>query len=737
MATPVTDEDHDMDDQSDVEDESRIDGHDETQLNGQHETVHESSTPTNYSLFDIHPQLGKLRQQLHDLDTPIELPRVDFEAVIPYMDNVWRKLKSSEQTQAADNTELYWCKLRKHPGAKPHTPRPTPEGKQARKRKPKEEKACNMSMKVIYSHGPEKVTIMKSAEGETHTHDLDLMDQQKRNTGVMDTARREAVRGFQPASIWWKMQQEPDKLEAAGGKFMKISDVRNVQYPWRQENPDVPLKAHTGYNSARTGPKPGQQNLRTKPSPSQTPAQPAVPNNPPPPPQQEPHAPPYHQQHPPVPQPAHGPAAPADEILHYPLEQRHFLGPYLPDQAAIAARNRPHVTLTWAQGLDGRIASSPGYRTALSGPETKSMTHFLRSTHDAILVGVRTAIADDPGLNCRLSGAGGYGGPGQRWQPRPIIIDPSGRLIIRPEMKILQVANRGWAKAPWIIVGPNVNLHPVAVSTLKSHGGEYLMINDVDQYGRIGWEGIFQVLFRENIKSIMIEGGGLVLSELLSRRYLPSIDSVITTVVPTFLGKGGVEVSPHTEYDSNRMILQNRLQQVRWQPIGAAGEVIMCGKLEQPHVQGNGILHGIVEMANADGSHDQHRPPQHQQQQPQQQHGPPQGPPQHHNQWPPPGQHGHPPPHAPHYQGHPPQGPPPPQGASHQGQPPPGQPQHGPPPPQQGAPQQQGPPPPQGSPNQQRSSQPPPPQHHQQQHPYHPPPPASASPRHGGAPPKR
>lgn len=678
-----------MEDQSDVEEESKLE---DSFANGNQE-VHESTTSTDYSLFDLPPDLGRLRHQLHDLETAIEMPKVDFQAVMPYMDNVWRKLKSSEQTQ---NAELYWCKLRKPPGAKPHVPRPTPEGKQARKRKRKEEKTCGMAMKVIYDDGLDTVTIMKAVEGERHTHDLDMMDEQKRNSGIMDTSRREAVRGFQPASIFWKMQQEPEKLEAAGGKYCKLSDIRNTQYAWRQENPDAILQAHTGYNSTRAGPKPGQpREPKPKPSPAQTAAQPAAlaSQSIQPPPQQQ-----LLQQPPPAALVHYAAPLPA-QVLYFPMAMRRVLNSYLPDQAMIAAKNRPHVTLTWASSLDGRIASSPGYRTALSGPDTKAMTHFLRSTHDAILIGVRTAIADDPSLNCRLSGAGGFGGPGIKWQPRPIIIDPTGRLVIRPEMNILRVAAMGRAKAPWIIVRPDAKLHTGAVATLKAHGGEYLMINEFDPYGRFGWEGIFQVLYREGIKSIMIEGGGLVLSELLSRRHLSSVDSVIMTIVPTFLGRMGVQVTQETEYDHSRAILQNRLADVTWQPMGSTGDIVMCGRLEQPPAQSNGILQGIVEMANADGSHQgQDRPAASHPSAPapapapyqvpwagRPQQGPSQGPPQHSAPQQASPHHGPPPPGPPQHS--PPQQAPPHHGPLQKGPPQPGPPQYGPP---QQRPQEQG-----------------------------------------------
>lgn len=705
MAAAAADDDHDMEDQSDGDEESKGDilYEGESQLNGQ--DVAESTTPTDYSLYDLPPRLAVLRQQIHDLDQTIELPKVDWEAIVPYMDNVWRKLKSSEQTETSQNVELYWCKLRKASNIKTHQPRPTPEGKQPRKRKPKEEKPCNMAMKVTYSSGAlDKVTIQKHVAGDRHTHDLEFMDAQKRNSGIMNTARREAVRGFQPASIWWKMQTEPEKLEAAGGKFMKISDVRNVQYQWRQEHPDMPLKAHTGYNAARVGPRPGQPPplARQKSSPQIVAAHAAHPQSG----YQQPQRPPPNPQPAPNPQPYqhhHAPPPPGAEVLHFPPELRKFLIPYLPNPAAIATQNRPHVTLTWAQGLDGRIASSPGYRTGLSGPETKAMTHFLRSAHDAILIGVRTAIADDPGLNCRLSGAGGFGGARGQWQPRPIIIDPQGRLIIRPEMKILRVAEEGRARPPWIVVGPGANLHPTAVSTLKAFGGEYLMINEVDHHGRFSWEGIFQILYRENIKSIMIEGGGVVLSDLLRKRYAPIVDSVITTIAPTFLGSMGVQVTQETEYDSHRNILQNRLRDVYWQAMGSSGDAVICGRLEQPP-KSNGILQGIVEMANADGEHER-----------QQKHGtnpPPPRPAQQHERLPPINDRlPPPPPHAPHQHR-----PPPPPNAHGSPSGPPHYPNHHDDGRQHYQPPHPQPPPPQHqrSPHQPQHSQPPP--HHPPAH---------------------
>ena len=61
--------------------------------------------------------------------------------------------------------------------------------------------------------------------------------------------------------------------------------------------------------------------------------------------------------------------------------------------------SRPHVTLTYAQSLDGCISGKGGKQLRLSSEESMVMAHWMRSLHDAILVGIGTAVNDDPQLN--------------------------------------------------------------------------------------------------------------------------------------------------------------------------------------------------------------------------------------------------------------------------------------------------------------------------------------------------
>ena len=86
----------------------------------------------------------------------------------------------------------------------------------------------------------------------------------------------------------------------------------------------------------------------------------------------------------------------------------------------------PHLTLTYAMSLDCKISLARGAQTALSGSRTRAMTHYLRSRHDAILIGVGTAEADDPSLNCRFS-ADGVNKLDLEKQPILVILDPNGR----------------------------------------------------------------------------------------------------------------------------------------------------------------------------------------------------------------------------------------------------------------------------------------------------------------------
>lgn len=513
-----------------------------------------SRPPAYYSIYKIPPHLGRIRQTLFELNEPIEISLAEYDKYWPFIDNIWVKQRSNSTRDGLRTTDYYMCRLRR-PTCRPHPPRPLPEGKKPRKKVVREGSACNVQIKVVKFEGAySTVTITRTpGSAPTHSHDLHHLDKVKRNSALIEMARIEVEKGYLPTSIFAKFREEPEKLFAAGGQFLSITDIRNVSAKWRSTNPGVTLRPHEGY-SYQQGfgiiRERRDQPLEELPG---TPQRTAVDGG-------------------------TSSTLPAD-ILPFPAYSLEFLEPYLPKRNE--RRDLPHVTLTYACSMDGKVSLVPGAQTALSGPESKLMTHFLRSRHDAILVGVGTAVADDPGLNCRLEGAGGFGGLGRSWQPRPIIVDPTGRWPAHPECRLMKTTVAGKGKAPWVVVSPGANILPDKLMALKSHGGDFLRIVEYNQSWRLRWEAIFRALGSEGIQSIMIEGGATVISELLNPEYADFIDSVIVTVAPTYLGRGGLGVSPDSKQDeTGKPKTALTPKNVSWRPLGQ--DVVMCSKLRVP-----------------------------------------------------------------------------------------------------------------------------------------------------------
>ncbi|RAL13225.1 RibD family protein [Aspergillus homomorphus CBS 101889] len=294
---------------------------------------------------------------------------------------------------------------------------------------------------------------------------------------------------------------------------------------------------------------------------------------------------------------------PPRDSLTFPETDRAFLQPHLPPLPAAAAAppppatatthqngpphdtttRLPFTTLTFATSLDSSLALSPGTRTVLSGPQSKAMTHYLRSRHDAILIGVGTAVADDPALNCRLAGVGGFGGEGLAGQPRPIIVDPAARWRFRDDAKIFRMVREGRGRAPWVLVARGVVPDPGLRGVLEGVGGRYIYLpaRGVKGSGRweFDWGEVLEYLCQvEGLRSVMIEGGGSIINSLLEPRFQHLIDSVIVTIAPTWLGRGGVVVSPRRRVEGGVVVPASRLTAVKWYPFGE--DVVLCGRIK-------------------------------------------------------------------------------------------------------------------------------------------------------------
>ena len=264
------------------------------------------------------------------------------------------------------------------------------------------------------------------------------------------------------------------------------------------------------------------------------------------------------------------------DALTFPASRSQQIDPYLSQSSS---KGKPGITLTFATSLDSQLSLAPGVQTALSGPESKAMTHYLRSKHDAILVGVGTAIADNPSLNCRIEGVGGYGGEGLEGQPRPIVLDPSGRWDFTAETKVMKLAKERKGKAPWLITR-NAHFDQGKKTVLESVGGRVFNLSSSSMtpstsVSSMSWPELLDVLGRHGVKNVMIEGGGFVINDLLSPENFKLVDAVIVTIAPTWLGKGGVQVCPDGREKNGARLPVGRLGGVKWVPLGE--DVVLCG----------------------------------------------------------------------------------------------------------------------------------------------------------------
>ncbi len=182
----------------------------------------------------------------------------------------------------------------------------------------------------------------------------------------------------------------------------------------------------------------------------------------------------------------------------------------------MANTDRPAVTLSYAQSLDGSIATRAGQPLALSGSEALRFTHRLRANHDAILVGINTVLADDPQLNVRLI---------EGSQPRPVILDSTLRCPL--EARCLEVARRPIVVATdQASIGRQHDLETAGVSVIRLP-----FVSDNAAY--IDLFALLDRLAREGIQSIMVEGGAHVITSFLRARL---VDRVIITLAPVLIG---------------------------------------------------------------------------------------------------------------------------------------------------------------------------------------------------------
>ena len=166
------------------------------------------------------------------------------------------------------------------------------------------------------------------------------------------------------------------------------------------------------------------------------------------------------------------------------------------------------VTLKLATSLDGRIATASGESRWITGPAAREQVHRLRALHQAVLVGVETAIADDPELTVRLPGFVGL-------QPVRVVLDSRQRLPLTG--KLVRDAGR----LPTVVItGQNPN------NRLTDAGVTVLQVDEAD--GRPEPKAALAALRAHlplgEASGVFIEGGGQVAASFLAAGLVDALE---------------------------------------------------------------------------------------------------------------------------------------------------------------------------------------------------------------------
>lgn len=187
----------------------------------------------------------------------------------------------------------------------------------------------------------------------------------------------------------------------------------------------------------------------------------------------------------------------------------------------------PAFTLKAAITIDGKIATVTGESQWITGEQARTRVHHLRNTHDAVLVGIETVLADDPKLTARIEGAR---------DPIRIVVD--SKLRTPPTAQLLP-RKRG----PRTIIATTESAPAAAESALVRAGAEVWRFPA--EGGRVPLQALAHQLGEHSIQSVLVEGGGQIHAALLAAGLATDVQLFLAPLIvggpaPSWVGGAGV-----------------------------------------------------------------------------------------------------------------------------------------------------------------------------------------------------
>src|SRR3712207_2926568 len=179
----------------------------------------------------------------------------------------------------------------------------------------------------------------------------------------------------------------------------------------------------------------------------------------------------------------------------------------------------PTVTVSYAQTLDGRLATADGSSRWISAPESLRFAHRLRAEHDAVAVGAGTACKDDPRLTVRLV-------PGD--DPLRVVVDST----LRTPLSAALLAD---GAAEGTVLAVTERASEGRCEEALSMGATVLKV-PADAAGRVDLRALLTELYSSlGVRSVMVEGGAALITSFLHARL---VDRLAVCIAPKILGRG-------------------------------------------------------------------------------------------------------------------------------------------------------------------------------------------------------
>lgn len=171
-------------------------------------------------------------------------------------------------------------------------------------------------------------------------------------------------------------------------------------------------------------------------------------------------------------------------------------------------RGRPRLVLKLATSLDGRIAMASGESRWITGAAARRRVHLMRAEADAVLVGIGTALADDPMLDVRGFGAA---------PPQPVRVVADARLALPAGSRLAATAG---ALPLWLLHGPDA---AAAAAERLTGAGAVLLPVPVDGAERLDLATGLARLAERGITRVLAEGGGRLAAALVAAGLVDEI----------------------------------------------------------------------------------------------------------------------------------------------------------------------------------------------------------------------